>query len=207
MLFSFFYFSLHQKCNLSPIFPMYLSLILISVYHCIFSALIKSFSPLNSFPKEPSVTENLSLAKSSMSSSLSCTFLPSFALADCWLSSQFRKVLLPTGLVSRIPKQGLGILLVPHWHFYMVWLFLFKGSTFLKSQATDQRLIIFPIMGFPDRSVVKNLPADAGDVGSIYLEKEMATQCRILDWRIPWTEDSEGLQSVESQRVSHNLEN
>ena len=88
----------------------------------------------------------------------------------------------------------------------MVWLlFLFKGSTFLKSQATDQRLIIFPIMGFPDGSVVKNLPANAGDVGLIPLEKEMATHCSILAWRIPWTEDSEELQSMESQRARYNL--
>ena len=35
------------------------------------------------------------------------------------------------------------------------------------------------------------------------LEKEMATHFSILAWRIPWTEDPGGLQSVESQRVSH----
>ena len=31
------------------------------------------------------------------------------------------------------------------------------------------------------------------------LEKGMATHCRILAWRIPWTEEPGGLQSVESQ--------
>ena len=35
------------------------------------------------------------------------------------------------------------------------------------------------------------------------LEKEMATHSSILAWKIPWTEDSEGLQSMESQRVGH----
>ena len=35
------------------------------------------------------------------------------------------------------------------------------------------------------------------------LEKEMATHCSILAWRIPWTEEP-GLQSMESQRVGHN---
>ena len=35
------------------------------------------------------------------------------------------------------------------------------------------------------------------------LEKEMATHSNILAWRIPWTEESGGLQSVESQRVGH----
>ena len=33
------------------------------------------------------------------------------------------------------------------------------------------------------------------------LEKEMATHSSILAWRIPWTEETGGLQSVGSQRV------
>ena len=37
------------------------------------------------------------------------------------------------------------------------------------------------------------------------LEKEMATHSRILTWRIPWTEEPGGLQSMGSQRVRHNL--
>ena len=36
------------------------------------------------------------------------------------------------------------------------------------------------------------------------LEKEMATHSSILAWRIPWTEESGELQSVELQRVGHN---
>ena len=63
--------------------------------------------------------------------------------------------------------------------------------------------------GFPDGSVVKNLPAkagDAGDVGSIPgqedpLKKEMATHSSILAWKIPWTKEPGGLQSMGSQRV------
>ena len=35
------------------------------------------------------------------------------------------------------------------------------------------------------------------------LGKEMATHSSILAWRIPWTEESGGLQSVGSQRVGH----
>jgi len=35
------------------------------------------------------------------------------------------------------------------------------------------------------------------------LEKGMATHPSILAWRIPWTEDPGGLQSVGSQRVGH----
>ena len=33
------------------------------------------------------------------------------------------------------------------------------------------------------------------------LEEEMATHCSILAWRIPWTEEPGGLQSMGSQRV------
>ena len=41
--------------------------------------------------------------------------------------------------------------------------------------------------------LVKNLPVNAGDVGSIPgledpLEKEVATHTSILAWKIPWTE-------------------
>ena len=35
------------------------------------------------------------------------------------------------------------------------------------------------------------------------LEKEMATHCRILAWKIPWTEEPGRLQSMGSQRVRH----
>ena len=37
------------------------------------------------------------------------------------------------------------------------------------------------------------------------LEKGMATHSSTLTWRIPWTEEPGGLQSVGSQRVGHNL--
>ena len=33
------------------------------------------------------------------------------------------------------------------------------------------------------------------------LEEGTATHSSILDWRIPWTEEPGGLQSIESQRV------
>ena len=47
---------------------------------------------------------------------------------------------------------------------------------------------------FPGGSVVRYLPASAGDMGSIpesgrSLEKEMATLSSILAWEIPWTEE------------------
>ena len=53
--------------------------------------------------------------------------------------------------------------------------------------------------------MVKNLP-DAGDLGLIPgqedpLEKEMAIHSSILAWRISWTEEPGGIQSIVSQRV------
>ena len=35
------------------------------------------------------------------------------------------------------------------------------------------------------------------------LEKGTATHSSILAWEIPWTEESDGLQSMGSQRVGH----
>ena len=60
-------------------------------------------------------------------------------------------------------------------------------------------------MGFPGGSVVKNLPAHTGDAGLIPgpkdpLEEEMATYSSILAWKIPWTEEPGGLQSMGSQK-------
>ena len=57
--------------------------------------------------------------------------------------------------------------------------------------------------------MVKNMPANAeGAVQSLGeedpLEEEMATHSSILAWRIPWTEETGGLQSMGSQRVGHN---
>ena len=38
------------------------------------------------------------------------------------------------------------------------------------------------------------------------MEKEMAIHSSTLAWKIPWTEEPGRLQSMESQRVRHNLE-
>ena len=39
------------------------------------------------------------------------------------------------------------------------------------------------------------------------LEEEMATHSSTLAWRIPWTEEPGGLQSMGSQRVGQDLKN
>ena len=59
---------------------------------------------------------------------------------------------------------------------------------------------------------VKNPPANTGDMrdaGLISgwerpLEEGMATHSSILAWKIPWTEEPGGLQTIGSQRVRHN---
>ena len=60
--------------------------------------------------------------------------------------------------------------------------------------------------GFPGGSVVRNLPASAGNLDSILgwevpLEKEMAVHSSILAWEISQTEEPGGLQSMGLQRV------
>ena len=56
--------------------------------------------------------------------------------------------------------------------------------------------------------VVRNLPAmwetQVQSLGQEDpLEKTMATHSSILAWRIPWTEEPGGLQSMGSQRLGH----
>ena len=68
---------------------------------------------------------------------------------------------------------------------------------------------LYPYPGLPRwLRVVKVSACSVGDLGSIPgredpLEKEMATHCSILAWRIPWMEEPDGLQSTGSQRVGH----
>ena len=59
--------------------------------------------------------------------------------------------------------------------------------------------------------MIKNLPAIQKSQGMRVqslgrkdpLEEERATHFSILAWRIPWTEEPSGLQSIGSQRVGH----
>ena len=64
-------------------------------------------------------------------------------------------------------------------------------------------------MGFPGGSGVKNLPANEGDAGSMPGSGRShrwgnATCSTIFTWRIPWTEEPGGLQSMRSKRAGHN---
>ena len=71
--------------------------------------------------------------------------------------------------------------------------------------------------GFEPRSwasqgvLVVKMPASAGDVREVVrslgqedpLEEGTSTHASILAWRIPWTEQPEGLQFIGLQRVRH----
>ena len=67
------------------------------------------------------------------------------------------------------------------------------------------------IRAFQVTLVIRNLPANAGDARDVdlipglgkSLEKGVATYSCILAWRIPWTEEPGGLQSIGLQRAGH----
>ena len=66
-------------------------------------------------------------------------------------------------------------------------------------------------MGFQDGASIKSPPTNAGDLRDLSLflgqedplEEGMATHSSSLAWRVPWTEEPGGLQSMGSQRVRH----
>ena len=69
--------------------------------------------------------------------------------------------------------------------------------------------LLWAIDHFPCGSIVKNLRAMQETPVQFLdwedpLEKEMATHSSILAWKISWIEEPGGLQSMGSQRVSHN---
>ena len=88
----------------------------------------------------------------------------------------------------------------------------FEGEPGSYSSSTEQKNLAAVGLpeGFPGGTVVKNLPANAGDAGHLGLilgsgtsmEEGMATHSSVLAWRIPWTEEPDGLQSMGSQRVN-----
>ena len=66
------------------------------------------------------------------------------------------------------------------------------------------------IWGLPHSSVSKESVCSVGDLGLIPASRRSpgegnGNHCNILAWRIPWTEEPGGLQSMGLQRVGHNL--
>ena len=74
-----------------------------------------------------------------------------------------------------------------------------EGKTIQKYLKSMSMLVASQVM-----LVVKNLPGSVGDIRDTGLipelgrspEEGMATNSNILAWRIPWTEEPGGLQSV-----------
>ena len=63
-------------------------------------------------------------------------------------------------------------------------------------------------LGFPGGTSVKNPPANAGDLGSISGSGRSpgegnGNHSSILAWRISWTEEPGGLQSIALQSIGH----
>ena len=91
---------------------------------------------------------------------------------------------------------------------------LVSFNIFLQELVTSMWIWLFYDFrsGASQVALVKNPPANADTqetwVPSLGqedpLEEEMATHSNILAWKIPWTEELGGLQSMGSQRVGHN---
>ena len=92
------------------------------------------------------------------------------------------------------------------------WSLSFTTLTFLKNTGQSLCRMSFSsglskvFLDFPHGLVVENTPAmQERQVQSLgwedLLEKEMATHSSLPAWRIPWTEELGGLQSMGSQRV------
>ena len=88
---------------------------------------------------------------------------------------------------------------------------VFPGKLFKQSWKISNFPHLLICQSFPGGTVVKNLPTnavDTGDTGSIpglgrSPREGNATHSSILAWRIPWTAEPGGLQSMGSQRVGH----
>ena len=85
-----------------------------------------------------------------------------------------------------------------------------------KTLAKNKKKTCYPSPGFPEHVISKQLEKVAQTVKHLptkwetqirslgwedLLKKEMATHSSILAWKIPWTKEPGGLQSMGSQRV------
>ena len=60
-------------------------------------------------------------------------------------------------------------------------------------------------LGFPGGAVVKNVAANARVIPGSFPWRKMAPHSSIIAWRIPWTEEPGGLQSMGLQRVGYDF--
>ena len=89
----------------------------------------------------------------------------------------------------------LGGISLFHPPFYMyTYIYVYLPMLYLQASLVAQTVKCLPaIRETRVRSLVREDP----------LEKEMAIHPSTLAWKIPWTEEPGGLQSMESQRVGH----
>ena len=126
---------------------------------------------------------------------------------EYWVSSQPFHSLSPSSRGSLAPLHFLPL----EWYQLHIW-----GCWYFSWKSWFQ-LVIPPVqhfarctlhMGFPSVSEVKSSPAmqelRVWCLGrEDPLEKGTATHSSIPAWRIPWTEEPGGLQSLGSQRIGH----
>ena len=112
----------------------------------------------------------------------------------------------PPGLPTSFPKWSFPYRLLHRLLILPGLPFLNVSSGFLVHSPRASQVVL----------VVKNLPANTGDgrdTGLIpalwedLLEEGTTTHSSILVWRIPWTEEPGGLQSIGSHRVGHHWSN
>ena len=80
--------------------------------------------------------------------------------------------------------------------------------TFNQQQTKTLESLLVLIWGFPGGSDGKESVCNAGDMGSIPRSgrspgEETGNPPSILAWKISWTDETGGLQSMGSQRVRH----
>ena len=130
---------------------------------------------------------------------------------DCgWPGSSVCGILQPGVLEWVAISFSNPSILSPNYCFFIV-VRAFKICFLRNIELSDAVLlaIIAMLMGFPGGSDVKNLSAvQETQVWSLGqkdpLEKGVDTHSSILAWRIPWTEEPGGPQSMGLQRVEHN---
>ena len=76
---------------------------------------------------------------------------------------------------------------------------MYKYEKILTSYYYRASLVAQMVRSLPAARETQVQPLDWEDP----LEKEMATHSRILAWKIPWTEEPGGLQSIGLQRIGH----